>query len=69
MTDNQGLMRCKDVVELTKLGTGTIYRLIHKGAFPRPVKVTDYAVRWRRADVLDWIDSRPKSNQVAAGKT
>ena len=39
MTDNQGLMRCKDVVELTKLGTGTIYRLMDLGSFPRPVRV------------------------------
>ena len=67
MTDNQGLLRCKDVVELTKLGTGTIYRLMNKGAFPRPIMATDYAVRWRRADILDWINSRPESNQVAAG--
>ena len=66
MTDIQGLLRCKDVVELTKLGTGTIYRLINKGTFPRPIKVTEYAVRWRRSDVMDWMDSRPESNQVAA---
>ena len=66
MTDNQGLMRCKDVVELTKLGTGTIYRLMDLGSFPRPVRVTEYAVRWKRADVLDWVNSRPESNQVTA---
>lgn len=37
-----------------------LYRAIKEDAFPKPLRVGGRASRWRKSDILDWIDSRPQ---------
>lgn len=55
------LMRRQKVEELIGLSRASIYRLIDKGEFPRPVRVSPKAVRWKESDVTAWIQSRPEA--------
>ena len=53
------LLRMPEVSRLTGLSRTSVYRLIAKGQFPRPKKLTEHASAWREDEVQDWIDSRP----------
>ena len=37
-----------------------LYRAIKESNFPKPLRVGGRASRWRKSDILDWIDSRPQ---------
>ena len=51
-----------EVEELTKLSCTTVYRLVRSGAFPAPLKYAPGgAVRWVRAEIVDWLASRPRA--------
>ena len=56
MKPEQRLMRRQEVEEMTGLATTTIYRKMREGTFPRPLKVSRAAVRWRVADVSAWME-------------
>ena len=58
---DQRLLRRQEVEELTGLSRASIYRLISEGGFPRPVRVSATAVRWKASDIDAWIQSRPLS--------
>jgi prophage regulatory protein len=49
------------VEELSGLSRSTIYDLMSRGEFPRPIKLTSKSVAWSEEEVLDWLASRPKS--------
>ena len=53
------LLRRREVEKITGLSRSSIYRLMQKDEFPRPVKVGPAAVRWRQSDIVDWLESRP----------
>ena len=53
------LLKIDEVAELIRLSRPSIYRLMASGSFPKPVQVGSRAVRWRRADVEEWIEQRP----------
>ena len=61
MSLDQILMTRKDVEQMTGLGRSSIYKMMSEGAFPRPLKVSAYAVRWRRDEIVQWIESRPRA--------
>lgn len=42
------LLRLPEVLELTKLGRSTLYRLMSDGQFPAPIKLSARAVAWRQ---------------------
>ena len=53
-------LRIGVVMRLTGLGRSTIYRLMAEDAFPQPVRLTRRLIAWRRADLDQWGDGRPK---------
>lgn len=57
------LMRRKQVEAQTGLPRSTLYKLIAKGEFPAPIRITAKAVAWPSSDVDTWIASR-----IAASK-
>ena len=57
------LIRRQEVEELTGLSRSTIYAWVRQGRFPRPVKVGPHAVRWYLDEVLEFINSRPRSRR------
>ena len=52
------LISLKDVERLTSLKKSSIYSLIAKGRFPRPVKVSVRRVAWLASEVQTWIATR-----------
>lgn len=52
------ILRRKEVEARTGLSRSSIYGLMAKDQFPKPVKLTAKAVGWR-SDVIDsWLESR-----------
>lgn len=60
----QTLIRLKTVIERTALTRSTIYLMMSKGEFPRPIKISDRCVAWNEATINDWIEA--KLNQAEA---
>lgn len=58
------LMNREQVAEAVGLSIPSLYRLMGKGHFPRPLKIGLRSVRWRESDVREFLESRP----VAAGE-
>ncbi len=52
------LLRRRGIESITGLSRSTIYELIKKGQFPKPIKLTERAVAWSRADVLAWVEMK-----------
>ena len=57
MTTHQ-ILRLPQVLETTRLSRSTIYSLIQKGRFPKPIKLGERASGWLWSDVCTWIESR-----------
>ena len=53
MTDR--LLRRPEVETIVGLGTTTIYKMMNDGRFPRPLKITPHAARWRLSDIEMWL--------------
>lgn len=60
------LVRLPEVRFLTGLGKSSIYEGVKAGTFPQAVRVTDYAVAWRKSEVDQWIASRPSAAEPAS---
>jgi prophage regulatory protein len=52
------ILRRKDVESRVGLARSSLYSLIQKNEFPRPVQLSERAVGWREADVNEWLESR-----------
>lgn len=52
-------LRRPAVEELTGLSRTTIYVMMKRGEFPRPVKLTSKAVAWPESVIAEWLASRP----------
>lgn len=50
------LLSVKAVASLLGVSSRQVYRLTDRGCMPRPVRL-GVLVRWRRAELLDWITS------------
>lgn len=53
--------RRRAVQEITGLSRSTIYDLMSRDLFPRPVKLTGKAVAWPESAIADWLASREKT--------
>jgi len=51
-------MRTKDVCEQFGFSPSMLYLYVKQRGFPSPVKVGARAVRWRYADIAEWIRRR-----------
>ena len=51
-------LRRRAVEQLTGLSRSTIYDLMAKGLFPRPVRLTAKAVAWPESAIAEWLASR-----------
>lgn len=52
------LIRISDVCAITGLSVPTIYRLMSRNEFPRPLKITNTARAWKLSEVSAWLESR-----------
>lgn len=49
------------VQAMTSLSTSCIYKMMSEDRFPKPIKLTEKAVAWNEAEILDWLASRPQA--------
>jgi prophage regulatory protein len=59
------LVRITDVCAITGLSVPTIYRLMSRNKFPRPLKITRTARAWKLSEITAWVDSRERTNDAA----
>ena len=59
------LLKLEQVKELTALSRPSIYRLMAAGKFPRLLKVTARASRWREDQIREWIEQRTAASGQA----
>ena len=52
------ILRRRGVADLTSLSLATIYRLIGRGDFPTPIRLSTNTVGWDVRDVDAWIERR-----------
>ena len=52
-------LRRRAVEEVTGLSRSTIYELMSRKEFPRPVKLTSKAVAWPEGAIAAWLAARP----------
>lgn len=58
------LIRLKEVENLTGLRRTRIYELEQAGHFPARVRLSDRATAWRSDEVEQWINDRPRADDV-----
>lgn len=59
----QRIYRLRDLPAVTGLSKSTLYEMMARGEFPKPIKLARRAVGWRSDAVEQWLDER---EQVAA---
>ena len=52
------LLRIPEVIQRTGLSRSTIYRMVDRGEFPRPVPLTSRTVAWSSSEIDRWIQER-----------
>ena len=53
-------LRRPAVEEITGLSRTTIYALMARGEFPKPIKLTGKAVAWPESKIAAWLVERAK---------
>lgn len=65
MSDAVTFIRRKAVLQRTGLPASTLYELINRDAFPRPVQLSTRAVGWIEAEVNEWIEAKIAERDAA----
>lgn len=52
------VLRMRGVVRRVGLSRSTVDRLVRGGKFPRPIRLTPWAVGWRVEDIDRWVAER-----------
>ncbi len=53
------LLPIQDVSKRIGLGKSKIYEMVGEATFPRPVRLSPKAVRWKQSEIDAWIASLP----------
>lgn len=46
---------------MVSLSRASLYRLMRSGEFPEPIKLGQRAVRWREAELREFLATRPRA--------
>ena len=55
------MLRRQEVEVRCGISKATLYRLMHRRGFPKPLQVGPNAVRWVAREVDEWLASRPRA--------
>ena len=64
--DNNRLIRRKDVQGKTGLGASSIYAMMAKGDFPKPLQLSERRVAWIESDIDKWIAERVANHRATS---
>ena len=59
--DDDCLIDRAEVERRVCLNRSTIYQKMRQGDFPLPLKIGLKAVRWRAAEITDWMNNLPRA--------
>lgn len=70
MEQNQDLRleKINQIVKRTELSKSTIYLLISKNKFPRPIKLTEKTTAWLVSDINQWLLERIAASKIGGVK-
>lgn len=54
----QSFLRIGAVVKLTGLPRSTVYDLVSRNQFPRPIKISERCSAWLETELCDWQAAR-----------
>jgi predicted DNA-binding transcriptional regulator AlpA len=70
MADNDYLLDAKAACQLIggsrPINPATLWRGVKSGIFPKPIKITPNANRWKRSELLDAIERRAAERDPVA---
>ena len=52
------ILRRPSVEKLTGLSRSTLYAMISKGSFPKPIRLGERAVGWPEVEIIIWLEDR-----------
>jgi predicted DNA-binding transcriptional regulator AlpA len=52
------LLSLREVVTVLGIGLRSLNRIVERGLFPRPIRLSSRTLRYSRRAVLQWIDER-----------
>lgn len=58
MEQQERFIRLDELMNKTGLGRSTIYRMVDKGEFPKPINLTSNKVAWLQSEVNDWMKKK-----------
>ncbi|MDX0946212.1 AlpA family phage regulatory protein [Sinorhizobium medicae] len=58
------LLKLREVMSMTSLGSSTIYRRMKAGKFPQPKQLSEACVRWRESEIEKWMRELPTTGSV-----
>lgn len=61
MNNEDRFLSLHEVRRLIGLGKTSVYAMLKRGDFPRPLRVGQRSVRWRASEVRDWMDARERT--------
>ncbi len=53
--ENRDLLKAQQVAQRLSISVRTLWRLVDRGKFPRPIRYTRKLVRWKTSDLTDWL--------------
>lgn len=59
--ENEKILKIHDVIDVVKMSRSSIYNMINRGDFPKPLKLGERSSGWLRSEVYNWIEMRASS--------
>ena len=59
------VLRREDVERVTGLPRSTIYDMMSKGTFPKPIRLGARSVGWIESEIAQWLQSRLEARDRA----
>lgn len=53
-------LRIEDVSRILQRSQASIYRDLHRGAFPLPIRLGPNSIRWIESEIHDWVANQPR---------
>ncbi|RIH70471.1 hypothetical protein BJG01_09870 [Vibrio splendidus] len=55
------LIAIKELTETIDVSRATIYRMMDTGEFPLSIKLSSNRVAWYEHEIMEWINTRPRT--------
>lgn len=63
---NDRILRVQEVVDLVNVHRATLYKMMGRGEFPRPLRLGPNARGWRKSDIDAWM-ANLEEVEIASG--